>query len=86
VPGLAPKGSARGVSAEADTPRVRITREVGEGRPLAAGPKRATPRASPRRGPSSHRWIVRACGYLLYPWWLCAEGGQGELWPAAPCG
>jgi len=34
------------VSAEADTFHGRITREVGEGRPLAAGPKRVT---------SSHR-------------------------------
>jgi len=34
------------VSASADTLHVRIIREVGEGRPLAAGPKRVT---------SSHR-------------------------------
>jgi len=43
VPGLVPKGSARGVSAEADTPHVCIAREVGEGRLLAAGPKRVSP-------------------------------------------
>jgi len=50
-------GTSCRVSASADTLHVCIMREVGEGRPLAAGPKRATPRASHRRGPPGHRWI-----------------------------